>query len=117
MRLKIDENLPVDVAVLLRQAGHDPSTVLEQGLGGQPDQDVARVCAAEGRALLTLDTDFANTRRYPPSDYQGLIVMRLARQDKPYVIEVVRRLIALLEREPVEGRLWIVEERRVRVRE
>nr|WP_199789416.1 DUF5615 family PIN-like protein [Sorangium cellulosum] len=115
--MKVDENLPEEVAELLRQAGHDASTVLEQGLGGRADPDIARVCATEGRALLTLDVDFANVRRYSPSDYQGLIVMRLARQDKPHVLGVVRRLIALLEREPVERRLWIVEEERVRVRE
>ncbi|WP_437757647.1 DUF5615 family PIN-like protein [Sorangium sp. So ce1389] len=117
MRLKIDENLPEDVAELMRQAGHDVSTVLVQGLGGRPDPDIARVCAEEGRALLTLDVDFANVRRYPPSIYEGLIVMRLARQDKPHVLAVVRRLLALLEREQVERRLWIVEEERVRVRE
>ncbi|WP_437842649.1 hypothetical protein [Sorangium sp. So ce1153] len=43
--------------------------------------------------------------------------MRLARQDKPHVLAVVRRVLALLEREQVERRLWIVEEERVRVRE
>lgn len=116
MKLKVDENLPREVAELMRQAGHDASTVLEQGLGGHADPDVAKVCAAEGRALLTLDVDFANVRRYPPSDFHGLIVMRLVRQDKPHVLGVVRRLCVLLEREPVERRLWIVEEERVRVR-
>ncbi|WP_437572152.1 DUF5615 family PIN-like protein [Sorangium sp. So ce542] len=117
MKLKIDENLPDEVAELMRQAGHDASTVLAQGLGGHPDPDIAAVCAAEGRALLTLDVDFANVRRYSPSSYRGLIVMRLARQDKLYVLAIVRRLLALLEREQVDGRLWIVEEERVRVRE
>ncbi|WP_434045996.1 MULTISPECIES: DUF5615 family PIN-like protein [Sorangium] len=117
MRIKVDENLPEEVAELFRQAGHDASTVLMQGLGGHPDPDIARVCAAEGRALLTLDVDFANVRRYAPSSYQGLIVMRLSRQDKPHVLAVVRRLLVLLEREQVERRLWIVEEERVRVRE
>ena len=35
MRFKIDENLPVEAAELLRQAGHDAVTVLEQHLGGR----------------------------------------------------------------------------------
>ncbi len=30
MRFKIDENLPVEVAELLRRLGHDATTILEQ---------------------------------------------------------------------------------------
>lgn len=37
MKFKIDENLPVEVAELLRQAEHDAVTVLEQHLGGKAD--------------------------------------------------------------------------------
>ncbi len=33
MRFKVDENLPIDVAVVLRQWAHDAVTVFEQGLG------------------------------------------------------------------------------------
>jgi predicted nuclease of predicted toxin-antitoxin system len=96
MRLKLDENLPREATELLRQAGHDASSVLEQGLGGRADPDVASVCAGEGRGLVTLDVDFANVRRYPPSDHHGLIVLRLGHQDKPHVLSVMRRLIPLL---------------------
>ena len=35
MKFKIDENLPREVAALLRDAGHDAMTVVDQGLGGQ----------------------------------------------------------------------------------
>ena len=34
MKFKIDENLPIDVAVLLGQAGYDAATVIGQSLGG-----------------------------------------------------------------------------------
>ena len=34
MKFKIDENLPVEVAELLREAGHDAATAIEQQLGG-----------------------------------------------------------------------------------
>jgi hypothetical protein len=37
MRFKIDENLPIDAAELLAAAGHDAHTVLQEGLGGNPD--------------------------------------------------------------------------------
>lgn len=36
MEFKIDENLPVEVADLLRQVGYDAITVLEQHLEAHP---------------------------------------------------------------------------------
>ncbi len=86
MKLKVDENLPIEVAEALRLAGHDALTVHDQRLTGRPDAELADVCRAEGRVLVTLDTDFANIQRYPPAQHHGLIVMRLARQDEPYVL-------------------------------
>lgn len=66
MQFKVDENLPLEVAELLRQAGYAAATVFEQQLGGEADADIASVCQQEGRALVTLDTDFADIRAYPP---------------------------------------------------
>jgi predicted nuclease of predicted toxin-antitoxin system len=116
MKLKVDENLPIEVAQLLREAGHDVYSVHEQGLVGAKDQVLARVCQSENRAMVTLDTHFANIRAYPPENYSGLIVLRLARQDKPHVLEVIRRLLTLFSSETLVGKLWIVDEKRVRVR-
>lgn len=116
MRLKLDENLPVDVAMLLRGAGHDAATVLEQEMGGRPDLDVAAICQREDRTLITLDTDFADIRAYPPEQYGGLLVLRLRQQDKPYVLDVLKRLLPLLDQKSLGGRLWIVGDERIRVR-
>jgi predicted nuclease of predicted toxin-antitoxin system len=116
MKFKIDENLPVEVAQLLREAGLDVFTVLEQGLGGAKDPIIARVCQDERRTLVTLDTHFADIRTYPPGDYAGLIVLRLTRQDKPHVLQVMSRAFRLFTTEALEGQLWIVDERRVRIR-
>ncbi len=65
---KTDENLPVEAAALLKEHGIDAVTVLDQKLGGRPDTDVAAVCKSEGRALVTLDLDFANIDAYSPRE-------------------------------------------------
>jgi len=39
--VKVDEDLPVEVVDLLRNAGHDARTVVEEGLTGTPDGWVA----------------------------------------------------------------------------
>ena len=116
MKFKVDENLPIEVAQLLREAGHGVYSVHEQGLVGAKDQILAEVCQSENRAMVTLDTHFADIRSYPPENYSGLIVLRLMRQDKPHVLEVMRRVLKLFSSETLEGKLWIVDEKRVRVR-
>jgi predicted nuclease of predicted toxin-antitoxin system len=116
MNFKIDENMPVEVAELLKQAGYDAITVSEQNLIGTSDTNLAVVCQKEKRVIITLDTDFTDIRTYPPSNFSGIIVMRLNRQDKPHILEVFERVIRLFSQEPIDRHLWIIEEHRLRIR-
>jgi predicted nuclease of predicted toxin-antitoxin system len=116
MRFKIDENLPVEVAQRLIAASHDAPTILDQKMSGRPDQDVAAICRDEHRALIALDSDFADIRAYPPDSYFGLVVLRPARQDKASILSMLDRILPLLQAEPLEKHLWIVDESSVRIR-
>lgn len=116
MKFKVDENLPAELSEELRVAGHDAVTVTGQRLSGSKDSVLSEICRSENRILVTLDLDFADIRAYPPDQYPGLIVLRLARQDKPYVLDVFRKAMDIMGREPTKGRLWVVEERRIRIR-
>jgi predicted nuclease of predicted toxin-antitoxin system len=116
MKFKVDENLPIEVAGSLRQAGYDAATVSEQRLEGSPDSDIASVCQQESHVLITLDTDSADIRAYPPEQFPGLIILRLRRQDKPHVLQTLDRLIPVLSSEPLEHLLWIVDETHIRIR-
>jgi predicted nuclease of predicted toxin-antitoxin system len=117
MKFKLDENLPVEAVILLREAGHDALTLLDQQMGGQADDRVIQVCAREQRTLITLDLDFADIKSYPPSKYHGIFVLRTRRQSRSKVLEVISKLIPLLPSEPIEKQLWIVEEDKIRIRE
>jgi len=117
MQFKLDENLPHDAVLLLRDGCHDAVSVLEQDLGGEPDDQIAAVCRAEHRALVTLDVDFANIRAYPPHETAGIIVIRLAHQDRSHVLQAFRFLLDFLRSNEPQRSLWIVEEARVRIRE
>ena len=116
MEFKIDENLPVELIGELRAAGFEAATVPEQQLVGGSDLALSEICRSESRILVTLDLDFADIRTYPPENYPGLIVLRLGRQDKPHVLAVFRKLLKAIGRESLEGRLWIVEDNRIRIR-
>jgi predicted nuclease of predicted toxin-antitoxin system len=117
MKFKVDENLPIDVALILQQAGYQAETVFDEGLSGAEDAVIAETCQSEQRILITLDVGFADIRTYPPSQHPGMIVLRLDRQEKQNVLKIIRSIITLLTEKPIAGTLWIVSERQVRIRE
>ena len=117
MRFKLDENLPLELKRLFTESGHDAVTVLDQGMGGAADSQVASVCFLEERVLLTQDVDFADIRMYPPGQYPGIVVFRLASQTRDDLLEIGAILIEALARSSPERQLWIVEGSRVRIRE
>jgi len=115
MRFKVDESLHVEVADLLRGQGHDALTVFDQGLRGRNDHALADICRTENRVLLSLDLDFSNILMFPPEHYPGLIVLRLRKKGRTAVLHVVTRVMDHLSKEPLAGRLWIVDEHRIRI--
>jgi predicted nuclease of predicted toxin-antitoxin system len=116
VRFKVDENLPQEVVDLLSKAGHDALSVVDEGLGGEKDPRIFSVCRHEALVLVTLDLDFSNIHEYPPADSAGLLILRLPKQDKPTVLAVMDRLLAVLNSSSLEKALWIVEEERIRIR-
>ena len=116
MRFKLDENLPNEMAELFAEAGHDAATVLGQRMSGTEDSDLAAICLGEGRTLMTLDLDFTDVRAYPPPHYPGIVVFRLRRQSRDYLLQIGAGLLLELT-SSLRGQLWIVEDSRIRTRE
>jgi predicted nuclease of predicted toxin-antitoxin system len=116
MLFKLDENLPRAAARLLREYGHDAVSALDQQMGGRPDEELSEAVKLENRAFITLDLDFSDIRMYPPKSFSGIVVLRPARQDVQSLVSLLRNLQPLFERERLAGRLWIVDEQRVRIR-
>jgi predicted nuclease of predicted toxin-antitoxin system len=115
VKFKIDENLSPSLATMFEAAGHDALSVVQQALGGQPDERIIDVCGREQRALITSDLDFSNILTYPPAKYPGIVVFRLANQAHVTVEAATRRVLDLLPQESLTSTLWIVEERRIRI--
>ena len=78
MRFKLDENMPVVVADILRGSGYDAETVYSEAISGISDPELLDVCRHEHRILLTLDLDFANIVDYPAGSYPGIVIFRLS---------------------------------------
>lgn len=116
MKLKLDENLGLRGQDMLAAAGHDVCTVPAQNLCSATNEEVAARCRSEGRGIVTLDLDFANPFRFPPSQHHGIAVLRSSvRMSDKVLHRLLLTFIGALKTQPFEGVLWIVEDGRVRV--
>jgi predicted nuclease of predicted toxin-antitoxin system len=53
MKIKLDENLPHGLAVVLNDFGHDTQTVHDEDLTGSEDSIIWNAVKREGRFLVT----------------------------------------------------------------
>lgn len=116
MKFKLDENLGVRTRQVFLDAGHDVRTIRDEALQGRADDTIYEVCRLERRCLVILDLDFSNVLRYPPEPTAGIVVLR---PDRGFGLGILttlaRQLVAMLEKQPIEGQVWIVEPGRIRI--
>lgn len=115
MRFKLDENLDPRLAPLIAGQKHDVESVSGEGLSGSPDEAIYNVCIREKRILVTLDLDFSNPFRFPPSPTEGIVVIRPTRPTLSQIRAILVGVLPDLKRQSLRGRLWIVEPGRVRL--
>ncbi len=113
--VKLDENVPDSVGVILRERGHDVALARDEQLAGAGDDQILAVANSEGRVLVSLDRDFTNILRHPPEATAGIVVIRLPQQTLPLMRQAANTLGDLLSRESARGRLWVLDESRLRI--
>jgi predicted nuclease of predicted toxin-antitoxin system len=117
LRFKLDENMPQRALDALRSKGHDVETAETEGLAGAIDPTLLAACVAEHRILVTLDLDFSDIREYPPGTHDGIWVLRPAQQTFAAIVALVEAGVRLAAAERTDGPLWVIDDRRVRIRE
>lgn len=117
MRFKLDENLPRAARPRLEHLGWDVHNVQDEHLAGAVDAEIQAACEREDRILITLDLDFADTRRYAPEGSPGVIVLRPENQSIQACLACLEGAIRALAVERIQNSLWIVEPERIRIRD
>ena len=117
LRFKLDENIPREAISVLTAAGFEAFSVFDEHLEGAEDSVVMTTCRKEKLAIITCDLHFSDIRAYPPSDFHGIIVFRPRRQGRPRILKLLSELIPQFNKTILSGKLWIVSERSVRIRE
>jgi predicted nuclease of predicted toxin-antitoxin system len=117
MRIKLDENLPAELADDLRRLGHLVDTVAGEGLEGQADPFVADAARRARRCLFSLDKGLGDIRRYPPRAFRGIVLFRFRRVGRIAVRRGVLELLPEIERRrPLRGLLLVASDSGIRVR-
>jgi predicted nuclease of predicted toxin-antitoxin system len=116
MKFKIDENLPGELADILRAAGHEADTVSDEGMAGSPDTGIMASVKAENRALLTMDKGIADVRVNPPDQFAGIVLFRPRATGRLATLAFVRQHLPTLFQTDLNGHLFVVSETGIRVR-
>jgi len=116
-RLKVDENLPGQIAKLLMRHGYDTLTVGDQGWQGMADDELWGRVQAEGRWLVTADKEFGDLRRYPPGSHAGLLLLRSSDESRADYLRLAGMALERVKLDEMSGAVVVVTQRGVRVRQ
>jgi predicted nuclease of predicted toxin-antitoxin system len=115
MKIKLDENLPVRLASLLINLGHDLHTLRDERLIGHGDREIWEASQKESRFLITQDMDFSDLRQFAPGSHHCILLVRLR---SPNLENLLDRIQQVFQEENVSewgGCFVVVTERKIRV--
>jgi predicted nuclease of predicted toxin-antitoxin system len=115
-QIKVDEDLPEDIARIFSAVGYIADTVRQQGWGGSEDEDLWERVQAERRWLVTADKGFGDVRTYLPRTYVGIVLLRAVIESRRRYIELAQALVRSVRLEEVAGCLVVVTPRGIRIR-
>jgi predicted nuclease of predicted toxin-antitoxin system len=119
LRFFADHCVPRAVQTSLASAGHEVLALKDHLPTDAPDPSVIAKAQELDAVLLSVNGDFMDIVTYPPADYKGIIGLQV--RNHPEVLpEIVRKLLEYLTAHPdpahYEGKLFLVEPHRIRVR-
>jgi predicted nuclease of predicted toxin-antitoxin system len=114
--IKIDEDLPRQIADLVAARGYDVATVVGQGWRGASDDELWPRVQTEGRWLITADKGFADLRLHPAGSHAGVILLRAPEESRRVYLELAGIALDRLKLDDLAGAVVVVTYRGVRIR-
>ena len=116
----IDQCVPASITQFLLDGGHRTLILKDYLPIESPDEIVIAKAQELSAILLSLNGDFADIVTYPPANYGGIISIQL-RNHPEFIPLVMQRLLNYLSThrnsEHYQGKLFIIEVNRIRIRE
>ncbi len=116
MRIKLDENLPAELADILGGFGHDTDTTPSEGLTGATDEVVWAAVQSARRFFITQDLDFSDIRKFEAGTHHGLLLLRLREPTRRGLIERMRELFHDEDASSWDRCFLVASDRKLRVR-
>lgn len=117
MKIKLDENLPTELAELLSAHGHDVHMVPQESLTGRDDTTIFQAAVAEDRLLMTQDLDFSDLRIFKPGTHPGIVLIRLRDPSRRQITESIRQLLATESIDSWAKCFVVISDHKLRVRQ
>jgi predicted nuclease of predicted toxin-antitoxin system len=104
---------------MLAANGHEVTRLRELLPTDSPDPSVLKKAKEIDAVLVSLNGDFADITVYPQADHRGIVALQV--RNRPQTIEAItNRLPAYLrlhpDRREMDGKLFLVEAHRIRIR-
>ena len=111
-RLYLDQMLRIDLAVALRDEGHDVLRASEVGQARSDDFEILQKAIAENRILVTLDEHFGDWVILPLSEHPGVIRLKINPTTSANVINLLLPFLRIYSSHQVKNNLVILSPRR-----
>lgn len=102
-KILCDENLPVKLIKLLSEE-YD----VKLAIPSSSDEEVIKLAKSDGRILITLDRHFGNISIFPPSNYCGIVLMRIHPPIIESMFSALTNLFSTISPDDFKGKLFIV---------
>jgi predicted nuclease of predicted toxin-antitoxin system len=116
VKVLVDESLSVRVAKALESAGHDAVHVSDLGMLGAPDTDVMAAASADGRCLVSVDTDFGELLAIGRHSGPSVILLRRAPHRPDAQVPLLVAALDQLQEDLTAGAIVVLRGERARIR-
>lgn len=116
MRFLVDMPLSPQLAVWLKQNGHDAVHAVNMGMGCAPDEEILQRAKTEGSVVITADLDYPRLLALARSDRPGLILFRGGNYSEQESLDRLRRALETVPIEEIPSSVVVIEKKRIRLR-
>ena len=116
MRFLLDMGVDVRIGTWLREHGHEPIHLRDQGLQRLPNGEIFTKAISENRVILTFDLDFGEIAALARGRKASVVVFRLHNTRTAHVLERLASVLPDCSSILQKGAVVVVEENRHRVR-